>query len=459
MVEPSYSLEAEQAVLSTMLMAGSGKVADTIARIISADMFYLVEHRDIWAAMVALRSKGQDIDPALIYDHNERISLDYLVDICSSFTSTSNASTYAGIVRDRAQERSATTALYDAISALSDKDAGEWPKRLKRAEDQVLAALGQSTVGSAGLVHIESIAKLWTKDLVDRIDGVNPVSGFGTGIKHLDNLIGPKLMPPGSLVVVGARPKMGKSALLTMMADHFAGKMNLNTAIFSMEMPSNQVWERLLTGGTKLSPDKFYEPLTPDDYYKISEYSSSRMKAPLYVDDTPGITVGHIKSEARKLSRKGQVGLVCVDYLTLMDVDKADRNDLAYGKITKELKQLARELGCVVLLLTQLNRKIEDKPIMDRKPMPSDSRDTGQIEQDCDLWMGLFRAGGYDPECKHPGLTHIMVRLNRHGKTGTSYLNMREGYFVEVDKYDAEMMDEDNANYISPPKKSGAFRG
>ena len=163
----AYSQEAEQAILATMLMAGSGKVADTIVRIISGDMFYLVEHRAIWSAMTSLRSKGQEIDPALLYDLDNSISMDYLVDMCQSYTSHANAATYAGIVRDKAQQRAATGAMYDAIATLSDREQGEWKIRLKRAEDQILAALGQSTIGSTGLVHIESIAKLWTKDLVD----------------------------------------------------------------------------------------------------------------------------------------------------------------------------------------------------------------------------------------------------------------------------------------------------
>lgn len=453
MIDPAYSMEAEQSVLSIMLVSGDGEVSNKITRILNASDFYVPDHKIIWQAIQDIRIKGHNVDPVMVQESNHDISLEYLVDLFKSFASTANAIAYACVVRDRAQERSAVTAMHDAISILSDKEVGTWSERLKRAENKTMSALGQSTIGSSGLVHIEHIAKNWTKELVDRIEGVNPVNGFTTGLGELDGLIAPKLMPPGSLVVVGARPKMGKSALLTMMADHFAGKLRKQTAIFSMEMPSNQVWERLLTGGIGMSPDKFFQPLSPEDYYDITTFSSDRMGCPLYIDETPGITISHIKSEARKLARKEPVGLICVDYLTLMDADKADRNDLAYGKITKELKNLARELGCVVLLLTQLNRNIESRPIIERKPMPSDSRDTGQIEQDCDLWIGLFRAGAYDDGCKHPGLTHLIVRLNRHGKVGTVFMEMREGYFKPVGTIEGERMEEINRNYIAPEKK------
>lgn len=460
MNEPAYSKDAEQAVLSAMMMAGEGKMADKISRLLNPDHFFLVEHKNIWKAIQVLRMKGQDIDPVMVTETDEALDFDYVIGLCESFASAANAVTYAKIIKEKAQERAAVGAIYEAVATLSDKANGEWGERLKKAENAVMGALSQSKDGSAGLVHISGIAKLWTKELVDRIDGVNPIKGFPSGISELDYLIEPKLMVPGSLVVVGARPKMGKSALLTMMADQFAGKLNLQTAIFSMEMPSGQVWERLLTGGTNMSPDTFFKPLSSEDYHDISKYSEQRMKAPLYIDDTPGITIGHIKAEARKLSRKGQVGLICVDYLTLMESPKADRNDLAYGKITKELKNLARELGCVVLLLTQLNRSIESRPIMDRRPMPSDSRDTGQIEQDCDIWIGLFRAGAYAPDCPFPGLTDLIVRLNRHGKTGTVYLDMKHGYFGQLTEAQGTHQSKTNEGKLSPTKeKRGGFDG
>jgi replicative DNA helicase len=454
----AFSNDAEQAVLSAMMMTG-GELADKLSKILTSDHFFLNEHKAIWKAVQSMRLKGQDIDPVMVAETDHDLNLSYLIDLCDSFASAANAVTYAGIIRDKAQERIAVGALYEAVATLSDKSNGEWRDRLKKAENDVLGALSHSQTGSTGLQHVSGIAKAWTQQLVDRIEGKPVDHGYTSGISDLDSLLAPKHLVPGSLVVAGARPKMGKSALLTMLADHFCSKLELQTAVFSMEMPSNQVWERLLTGGVGMNPEKFYSPLSPEDYYQIQEYTANRMQRPLYIDDTPGITIAHIKSEARKLSRKGQVGLICVDYLTLMEAGKADRNDLAYGRITKELKNLARELKCVVLLLTQLNRSIESRPVMERKPMPSDSRDTGQIEQDCDVWIGLFRAGAYEPECPNPDLTNLILRLNRHGKTGNVFLSMREGFFAQVPQHEGTVQEEANKAYIAPSKQRGGFNG
>jgi replicative DNA helicase len=174
----------------------------------------------------------------------------------------------------------------------------------------------------------------------------------------------------------------------------------------------------------------------------------------MFIDDMPAMTIDHIKREARNLAKTGPIGCIAVDYLTLMEAKKAERNDLAYGEITKALKNLAKELNCYVLLLTQLNRKLEDRS--DKRPMPSDSRDTGQIEQDCDMWIGLYRHGVYDDTCKHKGLTEGIVRLNRHGQTGTFYMDLKDGYFVPLSNADGEYMKSENDDGKKDGNK-GAF--
>lgn len=456
MIKPSYSQEAEHAVLAAMMAIGDGEVSDKMSRQLNTNDFYLVESREIWDAIQTLRLKGQSIDPVLVSEACDDVSLEYVVDLFESHASTANLFTYAKIVKERAQERMAVYGLQEAMTLLTDK-SGEWQERLKRAEEKALTALTGITETTSGPRHVKDIAKQWTLEMAERLEGNKQADGYSTGIREMDALLHPKMMPKGSLVCVGARPKMGKSALMTMFVDHFLQR-NLQTLVFSMEMPDQQVWERMVSQGASMSPAKFYTSMNGDDYYAVQEYTSRRIEKPLYIDDTPGITLGHIKAEARKLKRNGQVGLICVDYLTLMAVDKAERNDLAYGKVTRELKNLARELGCVVLLLTQLNRSIESRPIMDRKPMPSDSRDTGQIEQDADLWIGLFRAGAYEEEIPHPRLTHCTIRLNRHGKTGTVYLDLAEGYFVQMATAEGKFRDQENIDRLTP-RKSRGFEG
>jgi replicative DNA helicase len=328
--------------------------------------------------------------------------------------------------------------------AIISEPGKDWKAKKNEVAGKIDAAFNARDNGSKGLVHASGITKSWLAGVVELQEG-KKTDGFTSGIPGLDQMLAPKLLVPGSLVVIGARPKMGKSALLTKITNHFSSKLDMASLIFSMEMSDEEVVERVITGESSLAPDVFYKPMKTPHYNALQDAVTRVLSSKLYIDDTPGITIEHIKSECRKMARKERVGIIAVDYLTLMEAPRADRNDLAYGSITKQLKNLARELNCIVLLLTQLNRSLESRPkIMDRKPQPSDSRDTGQIEQDCDVWMGLFRAGAYET-VTNPGLTELLVRLNRKGKTGSAYLDMREGFFESLDSGAGEFMDQENA--------------
>lgn len=171
----------------------------------------------------------------------------------------------------------------------------------------------------------------------------------------------------------------------------------------------------------------------------------------LMIDDTPGIGLSHIVAEARRIKReRGKVGMVLVDYLTLMTADKAERNDLAYGLITKGLKMLAKELDCVVVLLTQLNRDLEKRT--NKRPLPSDSRDTGQIEQDCDYWLAIYREGAYD-ETADQSETELLLRLNRHGETGVVYCQQRHGAIYDCDQEAASQRRREKE--VKPAQRGG----
>lgn len=250
------------------------------------------------------------------------------------------------------------------------------------------------------------------------------------------------------------------------------GQMAINCAVrekkpalmFSLEMPGDQILEKLVGQKSGINPSIFYMPATDDadDQYQ-GDYDGDFKKAiatagrlseidMLYIDDTPGLSLAHIVSESRRIKReKGCVGMILVDYLTLMTAEKADRNDLAYGMITKGLKNLAKELGCVVVLLTQLNRELEKR--VNKRPLPSDSRDTGQIEQDCDYWVGIHREGAFDDSVPS-GETELILRLNRHGSTGTVYCNQINGAIYDTDQQAAAA---ERRGREQQPKKKGGF--
>lgn len=198
-------------------------------------------------------------------------------------------------------------------------------------------------------------------------------------------------------------------------------------------MPDKQIFERMVGQSSGVNTDIFYLGAENDCGFAYANAKALEMveSGNLFVDDTPGVSLAHIVAEARCIKRdKGKVGMVLVDYLTLMKAEKADRNDLAYGMITKGLKNLAKELDCVVVLLTQLNRELEKRA--NKRPLPSDSRDTGQIEQDCDYWLGIYREGAYDEDADQDD-TELLLRLNRHGKSGVVYTEQRNGAIYDCD--------------------------
>lgn len=243
----------------------------------------------------------------------------------------------------------------------------------------------------------------------------------------------------GSLFVIGARPKMGKTTLYTQMGVNCATVENEPALMFSLEMPEGQMVEKITAQKGRISPNLFYPDMTKEDYGYRGDWNGDLKKATgvmgalidtnnLLIDDTPGISLAHVMAESRRIKReRGKVGMILVDYLTLMTADKAERNDLAYGLITKGLKTLAKELDCVVVLLTQLNRELEKRT--NKRPLPSDSRDTGQIEQDCDYWLAIYREGAYDENANQSD-TELLLRLNRHGGQVLSIASSVTGRFT-----------------------------
>ena len=267
------------------------------------------------------------------------------------------------------------------------------------------------------------------------------------------------------------------TAFLTKWVNHTALDQGKAACVFSLEMTRTSLLERSIVqrdavkdmydGGRLVSRaiqgNDFWDPrvlngragqLADEAYLRSAAIAAEIGNSKLYIDDTPGVSLRHIVSECRRIAKKeGSIGLIAVDYLTLMKAEKAERNDLAYGEITKGLKNLAKEMRCPVLLLTQLNRKLEDRN--DKRPMPSDSRDTGQIEQDCDLWIGLFRQAAYTPDGM-PGntskLAEVIVRLNREGYTGTIYSEFSGGKFSDMDQDEGVRLAGEIDHWLNPAK-------
>jgi len=438
---------AEQNVIGGLMLLGdlSGDSAQKVIGMLTPSSFSDVDLGIAFEAIgrIAERNGSADmftVDAESKQDKRYRAnSMDYLAEVSSNVPSSANIVSYAELVRCDAVERYAVSTLNNAIATITDRSNGDIYQRLGLAESQLSAIQDRAIRNKTqGLRHAKDVGRDWLSEVENRLEG--KTRGFTLGIDALDRMLYPKRVPAGSLVVVGARPKMGKTAMLTHIALHYALDRKEAVAVFSLEMPEAQIYERMMVNQSHVNPEIFYRAARDaDDWQSVCKAAGSFNESQLHIDDTPGIRIAHVLKEARKLNRKHKVGLVAVDYLTLMEASGAERNDIGYGQITKALKNLAKELDCVVLMLTQLNRQLETRAC--KRPQPSDSRDTGQIEQDCDLWIGLYREGAY-AVTPNDSLTEAIVRLNRHGKTGTVYFDLIDGTVRETDQDSAAAASE-----------------
>ncbi|WP_314412243.1 DnaB-like helicase C-terminal domain-containing protein [Pantoea septica] len=469
---PPHSLDAEQAVLGGLMLDGGDERTLKVMAMLKPESFFSAAHAFIFTAIKDLLARNKPIDPLTLSDVLEASDkqyggFSYLAELTKNTPSVANLVHYAAVVRDKAMERYAICKLNEATEMLYSRNSMTAVEKLESISALTTQISDYAKTGNRrGLRSFGDVMDSWVADLEKRFDPNGEQRGMSTGIPSLDRMLAPKGLVKGSLFVIGARPKMGKTTLYGQMAINCAIRENKPALMFSLEMPADQILEKLVGQKSGVNPSIFYMPATDDadDTYQgdydgdfdkaIKTANRLRESDLLYIDDTPGLSLAHIVAECRKVKRqKGEVGMVLVDYLTLMTAEKADRNDLAYGLITKGLKNLAKELGCVVVLLTQLNRELEKR--VNKRPLPSDSRDTGQIEQDCDYWVGIHREGHYD-ESVPAGETELLLRLNRHGETGTVFCLQKNGAIYDMDQQSARA-ERDSRQAPAKGKSKGGF--
>jgi len=435
------SLFAEQSVIGSLiqLTTPESKLMIKTMAMLKPSSFYKLYHKQIFSSIKALFTKNENIDLLTVEDQCKKQGVDdtglfmYLADITRNTPSSSNIIAYSKMVREYSVERYTTQKLQDLIGTFNDRSEGDVYQRLGLLETTINEISNMSLRNDkGGLKHIGDSLGLWLDNIDQVLQDGHDKNAFTTGVESLDEILGVRLIRRGSLVGVGARPKMGKSAFMMLLANHFALDLKEPVAVFSMEMPSVEIAERAMTNRTTVNPAEFYRNgISAESQGRRDDAFKELLNSNMFIDDGAALTLSHIQRESRKLRKeKGKIGAIMVDYLTLMEAEKADRNDLAYGMITKGLKNLAKELNCTVIMLTQLNRGLENRT--DKRPMPSDSRDTGQIEQDVDLWLGLYKESVYDETLSDTGLTEVIVRLNRHGGTGTAFVEMKQGFHVPL---------------------------
>lgn len=457
------SLEAEQSVLGGLMLDddSSSRVQQVLA-ILKPESFYSRAHQVIYSEMRAMYRDQKPVDLLTLFDALENKSLTesvggfaYLAELSKNTPSAANIVAYAYRVRETAMERYGIQRLTEATELLYARNGMSATEKYEAVQAIFTQMTDHAKTGSRrGARPLMDVMEDWLVELEGRFDPQQKSRGLSTGIQSLDDMLEPKGLVRGSLLVIGARPKMGKSTLYSQLAINCAMKEELPAIMFSLEMPDKQIFERMIGQLSGCNTDIFYRGADSQDEFAHANARALQMaeSGNLFIDDTPGASLSHIISEARRIKReKGKVGMVLVDYLTLMSAEKADRNDLAYGLITKGLKNLAKELGCVVVLLTQLNRELEKR--QNKRPLPSDSRDTGQIEQDCDYWIGIYREGAYD-ENANQSETELLLRLNRHGHSGVVYCEQRNGAIYDTDQVQARTRAIERE---SKPKQKGGF--
>lgn len=458
-----HNPEAEQSVIGGILLDddNSERVQKVLA-MLKPESFYGRVHQIIFSEIRQMFRENKPVDGLTLFDSLESKGLAeqvggfaYIGQLAKNTPSAANIVAYAASVREAAMERYGIQRMTEATELLYARNGMSAVEKYEAIQSIFTQLTDHSKTGSRrGARTLADVADDWVAEVEKRFDPNQRSRGISTGIKSLDEMLEPKGLVRGSLFVIGARPKMGKTTLYSQLAINCALIEKLPSIMFSLEMPDKQILERMIGQSSGVNTDIFYRGAGRDEEFAIANARLAEMveSQNLYIDDTPGASLPHIIAEARRIKReRGKVGMVLVDYLTLMTAEKADRNDLAYGLITKGLKNLAKELDCVVVLLTQLNRDLEKR--VNKRPLPSDSRDTGQIEQDCDYWLGIYREGAYD-ENYPQGDTELLLRLNRHGSGGVVYCEQRNGAIYDCDQIQAEMK---RRELEQKPKNKGGF--
>ena len=425
---PPHSLEAEQSVLGGLML--DNDAADKIGDVVTAEDFYSDAHRIVYRQIVQLIADGK---PADVVTASEALAstqkldyvggLAYLGALAQNVPTAANIRHYANIVRERSILRQlASTATEIAESAFNP--LGRNAKTvLDEAEAKILHIAEQ---GSRGAQNFQIIGKLLA-NVVERIetlynrDDPSDVTGVPTGFADLDRMTSG--FQPGDLVVIAGRPSMGKTALALNIGESVALNTGMPVAVFSMEMGASQLAMRLIGSVGRLDQHKLRTGrLQPDDWDKLSGALGRLNEAPILIDETPALNAIEVRSRARRLMKQyGKLGLVIVDYLQLMQASTQGENRATeISEISRAMKSLAKELQVPVVALSQLNRSLEQRP--NKRPVMSDLRESGAIEQDADVILFIYRDEVYNAETQEKGVAEIIISKQRNGPIGTVFL-------------------------------------
>ncbi|WER47217.1 replicative DNA helicase [Cupriavidus sp. WKF15] len=437
---PPHSIEAEQSVLGGLLLDNSAwdRIADFIAE---AD-FYRFDHRLIFQNIAKLISATKPADVITVYEMlqvagkaEEVGGLAYLNSLAQNTPSAANIRRYAEIVRERAVLRKLVTVADDIASSAFAPQGREVRELLDAAESKVFAIAEEGSRGQKGFQEIQPLLT----QVVERIDelyhrdSTTDVTGVPTGFIDLDKMTSG--MQAGDLIIVAGRPSMGKTAFSLNIGEHVAVEQGLPVAVFSMEMAGTQLAMRMLGSVGRLDQHRLRTGRLLDEDWPRLTHAIQRMNdAQLFIDETPALNPMELRARSRRLARQcGQLGLIIIDYLQLMSGSGGGENRATeISEISRSLKGLAKELNCPVIALSQLNRSLEQRP--NKRPVMSDLRESGAIEQDADVILFIYRDEVYNPDSQDKGTAEIIIGKQRNGPIGTVRLTFL-GQFTKFDNF------------------------
>ena len=437
---PPHSIEAEQSVLGGLMLVGEAwdQVAD---RLVEED-FYRREHRLIFRAIGQLAGAGQPCDAVTLGEwferHGETANVGgvaYLAELANNTPSAANIAAYADIVRDKSVLRKLIEAGTQIAGDGFNPEGRGTPEILETAEQRVFKIAEAGARGRKQVVPVRQSVKEAVELLAQRYANRGQLNGLTTGFKDLDDLTSG--MQRQDLVIVAGRPSMGKTAFALNIAEAVAMRAKQPVLVFSMEMSASQLAFRLISSMGRINQkDLRSGELAEEEWPRVSQAASLLSESKIFIDDTPALSPGELRSRARRMMREHGLGLVVIDYLQLMQVPGNKENRaMEISEISRNLKAMAKELDVPVIALSQLNRALEQRN--DKRPVMSDLRESGAIEQDADLILFIYRDEVYNKESNHKGVAEIIIGKQRNGPIDTIKLTFL-GQYTKFENYAPE---------------------
>ena len=439
---PPHSIEAEQSILGGLLI--DNKAIDRIAGQISASDFYRNDHRIIFTHISKLIDNNDPADIVTVAESLEQNAeltkvggVAYLGLVAENTPTSSNILGYAKIVRERSIMRNLVEVGSDIVESAFSPQGKDAQQLLDESESKIFQIADAGTSEKLGFIDIKELLPKAAQRIDDlyQLDDPNGVTGVPSGYSDLDQKTAG--LQPGDLIIIAGRPSMGKTSLALNIAEHVGMEVGLPVAIFSMEMGAAQLTMRLLGSVGKLDQHKMrIGQLEDEDWPKLTNALGVLNEAPIFIDEGSALNSYEVRARARRLHRQqGKLGLIVIDYIQLMSSANEQSNEnraTEVSEISRSLKALAKELNVPVVALSQLNRSVESRP--DKRPMMSDLRESGAIEQDADVIMFIYRDEVYNPETAEKGVAEILLSKQRNGPTGTVKLTFL-GQYTRFENY------------------------